>query len=109
MRDELRNTKEMEVIMFGRLNQRFAAAALAASALVPAAFAGAAPQYVTTRLPMGPRPDQYVSVRVDQRKPAIAPYALTGQPEVRSERRLVQRWLGARFIGPVWVTERVTD
>ena len=70
--------------------------------------AGATPRYVTRRVSMGPRPDQYITVRVEEAR-SHAPYALTGQPEIKLVRRLVQRWAGSRFIGPVWTAERITE
>ena len=93
--------------MFSRMNKLVAVAAVAVSALSPAAFAGG-PKYVARRVPMGPRPDQYVLVRVDRDNGKIEPYALTGRPEIKSVRRVVQRWSGSRYIGPMWVTERAT-
>ena len=83
-----------------------AAVVVAGGVLTPAAFA-ATPNYTTRRIPMGPRPDQYALVRTDREGRGSSPYALTGRTEVRTVRRVVQRWSGARYIGPVWVIERV--
>ena len=94
--------------MFAGMKQLVAAAAVAVGAFSTAACA-AAPNYQVRRVPMGPRPDQYVFVRTAREAGAAAPYALTGRPEVRYERKLVQRWSGGRLIGPVWVTERVAE
>jgi hypothetical protein len=85
-----------------------AAVAVAAGMFSPAALA-ATPKYATRRVPMGPRPDQYVLVRVSRETRSSAPYALTGRPEVRIVRRLIHRWAGPHYIGPVWVTERVSS
>jgi len=44
--------------------------------------------YELKRIPMGPRPDNYVLVRVDRTPQAERPYALTG--DARTERRNVR-------------------
>ena len=52
--------------------------------LVTAGYASAATQkasYELKRIPMGPRPDQYVLVRVDRAPQAEQPYALTGDAQ----------------------------
>lgn len=55
-------------------------AAVAATLFVTAgAFAATPkPKYALKRIPMGPRPDRYVLVRVDRRDRAERPYRLTG-------------------------------
>ena len=83
-------------------------AAVAVGVLAPTAFAGA-PKYETRRVPMGPRADHYVFVRVNAERGGDRPYALTGYGEVKTVRRVVQRWSGPRYIGPVWITERVVE
>ena len=93
--------------MLPRIDRLVAVAAVALSLWAPAAFASV-PKYQIRRVSMGPRPDQYVLVRAG-REEAARPYALTGNREVRNVRRLVPRWSGARYIGPVWVTERVAE
>ena len=45
-----------------------------------------------------------VLVREQGKKPAKAPYALAGKPE--SKKRVVQRWVGPHYIGPVFEYER---
>ena len=49
-----------------------------------AAAGTASPRYELKRIPMGPRPDNYVLVRVDRAPQADQPYALTG--DARAER-----------------------
>ena len=81
------------------------ALAVVVGTLSSATLAGPArPQYRSERVSMGPRPDQYVLVRVD-RQDRQRPYALLGTRKPSVERRLVQRWVGPRYIGPVWVSE----
>ena len=60
------------------------AAAIAIGAVAPAALADSGPRYVQQRIPMGPRPDNYVLVRVDR---AERPYALTGDVQSRRAER----------------------
>ena len=36
-----------------------------------------------------------------QERPATAPYALTGKQEPKKTKRVVQRWAGPHYIGPV--------
>ena len=60
------------------------AAAVAVGAISPVALADSGPRYVLQRIPMGPRPDNHVLVRVDR---AERPYALTGSgPKGRADR-----------------------
>ena len=80
------------------------AAALVVGLLSPAALAGSSnPRYELRRQGMGPRPDQYVWVRVDG---GNRPYALTGDNDRPAKKRVVQRWAGPHYIGPVTVFER---
>ncbi len=67
------------------------------------------PSYELKRAPMGPRPDQYVFERVDRQDGAERPRRPTGQTDVPAKRRLVQRWTGTHYIGPVWELGRHTD
>ena len=67
------------------------------------------PRYETRRLPNGPRPDRFMLVRVDRGRPAAPPYALTGAPTRRVERRVVQRWSGAHYIAPAWTVVTLTE
>ncbi len=67
------------------------------------------PRYELKRVPMGPRPDQYVFERVYRLDGAERPRKLTGQTDVPAKRRLVQRWAGTHYIGPVWELDRHTD
>ena len=60
---------------------------LLAVALSVAGCASAADRYELKRVPMGPRPDQYVLVPVDRGDDAAKPYTLTGQAESRRERQ----------------------
>jgi hypothetical protein len=56
----------------------------AIAVLVTAGYASAAtetPRYALQRIPMGPRPDNYVLVRVDRAPQAERPYALTGDAQ----------------------------
>lgn len=91
-----------------RINKLFAVAAVAVGIAAPATFAGA-PRYETRRVPMGPRPDQYVLVRTNADRGAVRPYGLIGDRKVRTVRRVVQRWAGSRYVGPAWVTELVVE
>ena len=99
---------ERKVNMLPRINKLFAVAAVAVGIAAPAAFAGA-PRYETRRIPMGPRPDHYVLVRSSADRGVVRPYALVGDRQVRTVRRVVQRWSGSRYVGPAWVTERVVE
>ena len=59
----------------------------AVGVILTAGYASAAApdaKYELKRIPMGPRPDQYVLVRTDRAVQAERPYALTGE---RQERR----------------------
>ena len=94
--------------MFPRIKKLFAVAAIAVGIAAPAAFAGA-PRYEARRIPMGPRPDQYVLVRTKVARGGVRPYALVGDRQGRTVRRVVQRWSGSRYVGPAWVTERVVE
>ena len=67
------------------------------------------PRYELRRIPMGPRPDQYVLGRVYRQSRDEHPYRLTGHANAPAERRLVQRWAGTHYIGPVWVLDRQTN
>ena len=80
--------------------------ALALGAAAPASLAGNV-RYEQRRIPGGPRADRYVPVRVDRDRDAAAerPYALTGESPRRAERKVVQRWIGSHYIGPVFVLE----
>ncbi len=83
--------------------------ALAAAALIgllsPAAFAGSpGPKYELRRQGMGPRPDQYVLVRVDRTR-GDRPHTLTTDSPRPPTRRVVIRFAGPRYIGPVTVWE----
>jgi hypothetical protein len=82
------------------------AAVVAVGLFSPAAFADSStPKYELKRMGMGPRPDQYVWVRVDRDTRGDRPYALTGDTERPLQRRVVQRWAGPHYIGPVTVFE----
>jgi hypothetical protein len=91
--------------MLNRIHAAVVATALAAA--TPALAAG--PRYETRRLPNGPRPDRYVPVRTDARRKPPAPCALTGPATIRAQRRLTHRWVGPRYIGPVWTTVYVEE
>jgi hypothetical protein len=93
--------------MLNRIHAVLIASALAAGAAAPAFASG--PRYGMTRLSNGPRPDRYVLVRTEARPAPSAPYALTGPATVRAERRLVHRWVGSRYVGPIWTTDFVAD
>ena len=80
------------------------AAAIVVGLLSPAALAGSSnTKYELRRQGMGPRPDQYVWVRVQH--DGERPYALTGDNERPAKKRVVQRWAGPHYIGPVTVYE----
>jgi hypothetical protein len=55
-----------------------AALVLVAGSMPSVARADAEPKYALQRIPMGPRPDQYVMVRVFDSSQRERPYALTG-------------------------------
>ena len=61
--------------------KHIAAIVVLATAGYAAAGTGTA-QYELKRIPMGPRPDNYVIVRVDRTPQADRPYALTGDARV---------------------------
>ena len=82
------------------------AAAIVVGLLSPAAMAGSSnAKYELRRQGMGPRPDQYVWVRV-QHDGGDRPYALTGDTDRPARKRVVQRWAGPHYIGPVTVFEK---
>jgi hypothetical protein len=63
-------------------------AAVAVVVTSSVAFAGTEnARYELKRIPMGPRPDQYVVVRVDRAPQAERPYALTGDSQDRQVKR----------------------
>ena len=81
------------------------AAAVVIGLLSPAVFAGSSDaRYELRRQGMGPRPDQYMLVRVD-RGAKDRPYTLTGPSERPHTRRVVIRFAGPHYIGPVTVWE----
>ena len=81
------------------------AAGLAIGLLSSTAFAdSSSARYVSKRVGMGPRPDQYTLVRVD-RDAGDRPYALTGDSERPARRRVVIRFAGPHYIGPVTAWE----
>ena len=63
------------------------AAAIAVGSMSTMAWADSGPRYVQKRIPMGPRPDQYVLVRADRAEQAERPYALTGEVRKAREQR----------------------
>ena len=67
------------------------------------------PRYELRRVPMGPRPDRYVLERVYRQARDGHPHKLTGQANAPVKRRVVQRWAGTHYIGPVWEIDRDTD
>ena len=82
------------------------AAAMVVGLFAPAALAGSSDaKYELRRQGMGPRPDRYVLVRVD-RDGGDRPYALTGDTDRPAKKRVVQRWAGPHYIGPVTVYEK---
>jgi hypothetical protein len=82
------------------------AAAVVIGLLSPAAFAHSSnPRYELRRQGMGPRYDQYVWVRVDRDTRGDRPYALTGDNQRPAKRRVVEKWAGPHYIGPVTVFE----
>lgn len=85
-------------------------AAVAAGSLALTACAHAAGgEYELKRIPMGPRPDYYVMVRAGRHKPLGAPDSVAGPQRQKTELRLVQRWAGPHYIGPVWVRDERQD
>lgn len=90
--------------MFNRL--ALAAAVAVVGLLAPAAMAGSSnPRYQLRRQGMGPRPDQVVWVRVERDAGGDRTSARTGDDNRPPKRRVVQRWAGRRYIGPVTVFE----
>ena len=82
------------------------AAVIAVGLFSPAAMAdSSSPRYELRRQGMGPRSDRYVWVRVDREARGDRPYALTGDSERPLKRRVVERWAGPHYIGPVTVFE----
>lgn len=63
--------------MFTRV--AFAVAVSVGFVSASACAAAPGPRYALKRIPMGPRPDQYVLVRVDRAERADRPYRLTGK------------------------------
>ena len=87
------------------------AAVVAGAGLSLAAAAEASRvKYELRRIPMGPRPDHYVLVRADRQEPAGARHAVT-RPQRHKiwKLRVVQRWAGPHYIGPVWVRDEGQD
>ena len=64
------------------------------------------PRYEMKRVPMGPRPDRYVLERIYRQGRDEHPRKLTGQIGGSAKVRLVQRWAGTHYIGPVWELDR---
>ncbi len=64
------------------------------------------PRYELRRIPMGPRPDRYVLQRVYRAVLTERPDVSTAQARVPAKRRLVQRWAGPHYTGPVWEFDR---
>jgi hypothetical protein len=68
--------------------------AAVAVVLLTAGYASAATsdtKYELKRIPMGPRPDNYVLVRIDRADQDERPYALTGEREERRAKRPAAR------------------
>ena len=66
----------------------------AVAVILTAGYASAATpdvKYELKRIPMGPRPDQYVLVRADRAAQDERPYALTGEREERRAGRTAAR------------------
>jgi len=68
-----------------------AAAAVLVSAMSSVALADAQATYRMQRIPMGPRPDQYILVRTNPAPPSERPYALTGSDAQRNPARAPMR------------------
>lgn len=89
------------------------AAAVAVGSVPALASAGTpdreSPRYELKRVPMGPRPDRYVFVRINREGRDERPEKLTGQIDASAKRKLVQRWAGTHYIGPVWELDRDAD
>lgn len=86
-----------------------AAVVAGASLSLAAAAEASRVKYELKRIPMGPRPDHYVLVRADRHKPLGAPDSVAGRQRQKTELRLVQRWAGPHYIGPVWVRDERQD
>ena len=81
------------------------ATAVAVGMFSPAALAGPShSHYALRRQGMGPRPDRYVWQRVDRGRDDH-PSAVARDGDRPPKRRVVQRWAGRRYIGPVTVFE----
>ena len=78
----------LEVAMIKQV--AIAAAALVLSSSFAVAGSGG-PKYELKRIPMGPRPDNYVLVRVDRPDHAARPYALTGDAQNRPVKQKAAR------------------
>lgn len=82
-------------------------AAIAVASLSTPAFAGSAkPTFQLKRVPMGPRPDRYLYERVYDKQSDHRPRSLTGEAREPRKWRVVQRWAGPHYIGPVWMRDR---
>ncbi len=67
------------------------------------------PRYELKRVPMGPRPDRYVFERVYRQGRDEHSRELTPRTNAPAKRRLVQRWAGTHYIGPMWECDRHAD
>jgi hypothetical protein len=77
----------------------------AATASLATATASAA-DWRVTQIHQGGGRTTTVVVREHADRPTKAPYALTGQQKTKTSQRVVQRWSGPRYIGPVVERER---
>ena len=82
-------------------------AAIALGSLSPPAFGGSAkPAFELKRVQMGPRADRYLYERVHDKQSDDRPHSPTGMANEPRKWRVVQRWAGPHYIGPVWVRDR---
>jgi hypothetical protein len=77
-----------------------------AAAIGLSTASASAAQWRVKQIPQGGGKYGTVVVREYAKKPAKAPYALAGDRESKRVKRVVQRWVGPHYIGPVLEYER---
>jgi hypothetical protein len=79
---------------------------IAAAAIGLSTASASAAKWQVKQIHQGGGRTATVVVREYAKKPAKAPYALTGNQEQKKAKRVVQRWVGPHYIGPVLEYER---
>ena len=74
---------------------------IATAAIGLSVASASAAKWETRQIHQGGGRTTTVVVRSHAEKPATAPYALTGKQEPKKTKRVVQRWAGPHYIGPV--------